>query len=138
MKRLLRFLLKIGAGCFPASQIRIDIKVYLALMSWISDKGYLKAGSIADAAEQMDLTPEQLSFFCSERLGKSFRQLRKEHRIREAESLLLANPDISLRNLGRSVGIHDKSDLRRQFREVTGLYPAEWKKIKQKEVESLK
>ena len=78
MERLLRLLLKIAADRFPVARIRIDIRVYLALMSWISDKGYLKTGSIADVAEKMNLSPEQLSFFCSERMGKPFRQIRKE------------------------------------------------------------
>lgn len=138
MERLLRLLLKIAADRFPVARIRIDIRVYLALMSWISDKGYLKTGSIADVAEKMNLSPEQLSFFCSERLGKPFRQIRKEHRIREAEILLKENPEMSLKELGLSVGIPDKSDLRKQFRDVTGMYPSEWINVEQNKNKSLK
>lgn len=107
-------------------QKKSDIRLFLALRLWISEKRYCDSRSVAEAAGQIGATPEQLSYFCSEVLGKTFRQLRKELRIREAERLLRRCPGMTLSELGRSVGIPDRSDFRKQFIDVAGQSPGEW------------
>ena len=75
----------------------------------------------------LDLTGEELSFYCSTRFGKTFLTWRKELRIEEAMDLLLKFPVIPASKIGLSLGIKDKSDFRHQFKSVTGMTPREWR-----------
>ena len=80
-------------------------------------------------ADSIGVSKEQLSYFLSARLKVKYLQWRKELRIREAVRILKMHPGISLNDLGYRVGICDKSNFRREFFEVTGYYPSEWKEI---------
>ena len=83
--------------------------------------------TIQDIAEEMDVTREELAFYCSTRLHKSFYSWRKELRIRDAMSMILEHKDMPLCQIGFSVGIPDKSNFRHQFKSVTGCTPREWR-----------
>lgn len=127
MHKIIKFFCrKVVTSRFPV-QNRKEAKVSLAFLSWLENKGFLSRSSEEEAASTMELTREELAAFCRESYGKSFRQLRKELRIREAMVLMEANPGYSLECLGDLVGIPDKSNFRRQFHDVTGYTPSEWK-----------
>ena len=51
----------------------------------------------------------------------------QEIAIEEAKKLLLEDRDIPTLIIGEAVGICDKSNFRRQFKEITGCTPAEWR-----------
>ena len=59
--------------------------------------------------------------------GKNFLQWRKEIRIDEAKRLLVKDKTIPTAIIGEEVGISDKSNFKRQFREITGCTPAQWR-----------
>lgn len=98
------------------------------LGKWVADgKHRINYRSIDDILKDLDLTGEELSFYCSTRFGKTFLTWRKELRIEEAMDMLLNFPDIPASKIGLSLGIRDKSDFRHQFKSVTGMTPREWR-----------
>lgn len=126
VNRIARLLLEIIAECTIRLNRKTDAELVVSFCDWLMDKGYLKTESEEEAAASMGVTPQQLSTFCRTRLGKTFRQIRKEYRIREVQYLLKDNPDLPLDILGECVGISDKSNLRKQFIEIVGCSPREW------------
>ena len=124
--KLFYLLLKRYIESNVSAQRRIDARLSIEFSKWLQDKRYLENVREDEAAGEMNMTREQLSFFCATVMGRPFRQLRKEYRIREATVILRLNPDISLETLGGMVGIPDKSNFRKQFRDVLGCSPREW------------
>jgi len=127
-----QFLFRKIIECSVKVSRKADRKLVLAFCDWLSLKGYVEAVSEEAVASRLCVTPQQLSAFCRTMLGKSFRQLRKEYRIREAMYLLADNPDLPLDVLGECVGIPDKSNFRRQFMDVVGCPPSEWIKTRKR------
>ena len=118
-----------GKKLKPATiQRRIDVRTARALERWTRDRRHLLPTSMEDVAAELNVSKEQLSHFFRMFYNVSFLRWRKELRIAEAERLLAENPEISLDRLGYEVGIPDKSNMRRQFLEVTGKTPAQWLK----------
>jgi len=127
---VLQFLFRKIIECSVKVSRKADGKLVLAFCDWLSLKGYVEAVPEDVVAARLSVTPQQLSTFCRTMLGKSFRQIRKEYRIKEAMNLLSENPDLPLEVLGESVGIPDKSNFRRQFIDVVGCAPSEWIKTR--------
>lgn len=99
------------------------------LDQWVSEgKHRLIYGSIDDIARELGITGEELTGYCSTRLGKPFLTWRKELRIADAKRLLLESPDTPASKIGKAVGIPDKSNFRSQFKAVTGSTPSEWRR----------
>ena len=111
-----------------AIQRKIDVRTAGALKKWVLDRRHLLPVSMEDAASELNVSKAQLSHFFRVYFRSSFLRWRKEMRIAEACRLLSENPGISLDRLGYSVGIPDRSNMRRQFLEVTGKTPAQWMK----------
>ncbi len=78
-------------------------------------------------AEALDICHEQLSAYFILRFGQHFLRWRKEVRIEEAAKLLLSDRDIPTAIIGEAVGISDKSNFRKQFKQVKGCTPSEWR-----------
>ena len=55
-----------------------------------------------------------------------FPTVRKVLRIEDAKKLL-SETDIPISNISKMVGFNDKSDFRKQFREMLGYTPSEWR-----------
>ena len=105
----------------------IDRRTAEALKRWTEDGGALSpCRGLGEAADQIGVNKEQLSWYFHRYLHTTFYQWRKEQRIAAAKALLLDDPGISLSELAAGVGIDDKSNMRRQFMEVTGMTPAQW------------
>jgi len=85
-----------------------------------------------DLAEQIGVSVEQLSFYFSMKVKKKFRTWRKELRIKEAMLIIIRHPDLPVKKVGLIVGITDKSNFRREFSEVAGCYPTEWRDRRKK------
>lgn len=103
-------------------------KVGKKLADWVREGKHREhTPSIQKIAEEMDVTREELAFYCSTRLHKSFYSWRKELRIRDAMSMILEHKEMPLCQIGFSVGIPDKSNFRHQFKSVTGCTPREWR-----------
>lgn len=94
---------------------------------WIESKDWLCDASLQDAADRAGVSKELFSGYFRKVLGKNFLQWRKWARIQEAKTLLLKEKEIPTALIGEAVGINDKSNFRRQFREETGMTPAQWR-----------
>ena len=98
----------------------LDTDTILKLDKWIREKRWAEDLTMQDIADE-------LSLFFRIQTGKNFLKWRKERRIEEAKKLLLEDRDIPTLIIGEAVGICDKSNFRRQFKEITGCTPAEWR-----------
>lgn len=103
------------------------------LERWVAEgKHRLKYDSMDGILEDLGLTSEELSKYCTARLKKNFLSWRKDLRMEEAKKLLLESPDKPACKIGKDLGITDKSNFRHQFKSVTGLTPSQWRKKFQK------
>lgn len=59
--------------------------------------------------------------------GIDFRTWRTHLRIEEAKRLLLSFPDMAISDIGRRVGICDRSNFGKQFRRIVGDTPQNWR-----------
>lgn len=103
---------------------------YLKVERWIELKCWLRDASLQQAADEALVSKECMSRYFRRVYGKGFLQWRKEARINEAKTLLLKEKEIPTAIIGEAVGINDKSNFRRQFKELTGMTPAQWRKNK--------
>ena len=99
----------------------------LKLDKWIREKRWAEDLTMQEIADDLQISREDLSLFFRIQPGKNFLKWRKERRIEEAKKLLLEDRDIPTLIIGEAVGICDKSNFRRQFKEITGCTPAEWR-----------
>ena len=56
-------------------------------------------------------------------------------RIEDAKRLLMEQPEIPVRHIGYIIGFSDKSNFRRQFKEVVGCTPSEWRERELKNIQ---
>ena len=102
-------------------------KILDALYQLTAGRKYCMDSTYEEIAGDLDITREQMVWFCSEILGTRFLSLRKRQRVAYAASLLRLYPTMPATAAGQKAGIADKSDFRRQFREVMGLTAEEWR-----------
>ncbi|MBO4595524.1 MAG: AraC family transcriptional regulator [Bacteroidales bacterium] len=101
--------------------------VTFALHRWVEDRRYCAPDADMKAvAQELGISRDRLSNYCLRILGKSFLTWRKELRIAESQRLMRDNPDASLTVLAEKVGL-DRANFRRQFNEVCGCSPQQWK-----------
>ncbi len=97
------------------------------LEEWVANEEYRdNACSVEEIIDKMNVPPDAFHSYFRTVIGKRFLSWRKEIRIRKAQELLLSSPEMTVRQAAEYVGISDKTNFRNQFREVTGLSPAEW------------
>lgn len=112
------------------SNRKIIAKVGTKLDEWVENGSYLESyDSMNEILDELGLTNEELSFYCSSVLKKKFLTWRKELRINEAKKLLLQHPDAPACHIGFAVGLFDKSNFRHQFKAIVGCTPTEWRKM---------
>jgi len=118
---------RVGTGkIFHRAQAEADRRTALALEQWIQNRGFLKEASMDEVALELGLDSRVLSYYCCNILGQPFLLWRKNLRLLEAREIIRRNPDISFALVGRMVGIPDKSNFRKLFRESFGMTPREW------------
>ena len=105
----------------------IKDKILDALYLWTAGRKYCMDCSYETIARDLDVTREQMVWFCAEVLGTRFLSFRKRQRVAYAASLLRLYPTMPATAAGQKAGIADKSDLRRQFSEVMGMTAEEWR-----------
>lgn len=110
------------------SSKRIIEKVSARLDRWIEEGRHHEQDISKDKIlDELGLTGEELSFYCSRVLKKPFLTWRKDLRIREAKVLLLKHPEAPVCHIGYAVGFSDKSNFRQQFKNAVGCTPTEWR-----------
>lgn len=103
-------------------------KVEKSLGKWLSDGKHRECyESLEEIIEDLGVTHQELKYFCSLRFGKPFLTWRKELRMEEAKELLQSRPKTPICHIAYDLGFSDKSNFRKQFKEVVGCTPSEWR-----------
>lgn len=82
---------------------------------------------LQDLAQELRLSPHQLSQFLNDNLGKNFTQFINEYRIVEACKLLETDTLLSIEGIGDEVGFNSKSTFFSTFKKIKGLTPAKYR-----------
>ena len=97
------------------------------LKEWIELKQYCGNDvSAASIAQKTGATKEEVNAFVWKTFDMKFPTVRKVLRIEDAKKLL-SETDIPISNISKMVGFNDKSDFRKEFREMLGYTPSEWR-----------
>lgn len=105
-----------------------DSHVQNAIEAWVAGRGYLLADrNPSQTAKRIGITSAQLFSYCREVKGEDFRTWRTHLRLEEAKKQLLAEPKVPASVIARRVGINDRSNFSRLFREYTGVLPSRWR-----------
>lgn len=100
---------------------------------WVEAKGFCSTDTtIPRLCSALGISRYELSWVCNTVYGDSFTSLRKRFRIAEAEKLLLNKPEVPFSHIGEQVGIPDRTNFRRQFMEITGMTPRQYRETHQK------
>lgn len=80
--------------------------------------------TLADVAEQLDVSSQQLSELVNGCFNMSFPRYVRQHRVEAARQMLLAEPDASVLSVGLATGFKSQSSFYTAFKEHTGSTPA--------------
>ena len=97
------------------------------IQEWIDRKRWMEDASLQDVADEIGIDKVHLSYWFRVHTGQSFLRWRTGMRIEEAKTLLLKERNLPTGIIGEAVGISDRSNFKRQFRELTGCTPAQWR-----------
>lgn len=103
-----------------------DIKRMMLLDSIIGNY-YVKDLKLSDVASQLYISSRQLDRIVRKRYGKSLRKVIMEKRISAAEKILLTT-DMTVEQIGKTVGFSTGSSFYREFSAAYGVTPAEYRK----------
>lgn len=113
---------------FSSGQTQLDNRIRRTLDVWVKEKGYLKPlSTVEDIAGDIGIPADLLGVHLRFHYDKTLLTWRKELRMEEAKRLLLAFPDLPISTVGEMVGILDKSNFRKQFKETVRMSPREWR-----------
>lgn len=120
-------LLSLGSMFSPEYR-RQEAAVRKAVSTWVSENGYERPlPTVTDISADIGVPEAQLNRFIRSWYDKGVLSWRKELRIEEAKRLLLSLPDVPVSEIGRLVGIEDKSNFRKQFTELVRMSPRAWR-----------
>ncbi len=99
-----------------------------ALQRWQEEKMYTcKDVTPDEVAAQLGTTRRYLAWYFTNRLHTTLRSWRLKLRIAEAERMLREDPGVHVSALHELVGVADRSNFHKHFRQATGLTPSEYK-----------
>ena len=108
----------------------VDSRTRQIMAKWLENKGWGENLSLEQLSEKLGLSKQKINLYAYCLYRVSFLRWRRELRIEEAKRLLLEDKKAPTALIGEYVGISDKSNFRRQFKEATGYTPAEWRALK--------
>lgn len=82
-------------------------------------------------AEELEISPHQLSQFLNERLNMNFNSFINKHRVEEAKRLLLEEPERSILSVSYEVGFNSKSSFYEAFSRFSHCTPQQYRKLYQ-------
>lgn len=103
-------------------------EVGVLVQQWVKNRGYrLPHRTLQEAAENIGTTSVKLHRYCLNSLGMDFRAWRTSLRIEDAKKIMTEEPSLPVSQVGRIVGINDRSNFFRQFSLATGVTPDKWR-----------
>ncbi len=101
-----------------------------ALKRYKQEKLYcLPDATLSEVADRLEVEYVYIYRYFAQK-DTDFRTWRTSLRIEEAKRLMKIYPDEPMSVIGRRVGIYDRSNFCRQFKELVGETPQKWKKSK--------
>ena len=98
------------------------------LEKWLADKQFTRQGITIDMlAAELYTNRSYLSSYMNKHCRQTFREWINRHRIKEAQTLLLQHPRLSIHETALLTGFANKSNFGRQFLRQTGLTPKKWR-----------
>jgi AraC-like DNA-binding protein len=79
-------------------------------------------------AQELGISPHQLSEILNEKAGKNFKTFVNEYRVNEAKTLLIEEPDRSVLSIGVAVGFNSNTTFCTVFSRMTGVSPRQFRK----------
>ena len=83
---------------------------------------------ITDIAARLATNRTYISAIIKSLSGENFSNMINGYRVRYAQKLMKEHPDMSVTEIAEESGFSSRSAFYRNFKEMTGLSPAEWKK----------
>ena len=103
-------------------------EVGVLVQQWVKAKGYrLSHRTLQEAAENIGTDSVRLHRYCINSLGMDFRAWRTSLRVEDAKKMLIEEPELPSSQIARMVGVKDRSNFFRQFMEITGSSPDQWR-----------
>jgi AraC-like DNA-binding protein len=94
-----------------------------------NDKPYLKFNlNLAELAEMVNLTRNQLSFVINQKHRMNFNEYINSYRIEEVKRLMVdpANQHLKLMSLAYDAGFNSKASFNRIFKKLTDMTPSQY------------
>lgn len=99
-----------------------------ALHDWIEDGNNLSADFCMESlAKSLGFSRKSISAYFETYIATDFRTWRTTMRIEKAKELLLADSECEISDIAKAVGLTDKSNFHRQFKQITGCTPSKWR-----------
>ena len=90
------------------------------------DQRYLTRMKVSDVAVELGVSVSEVTECISQQHGCTFAQLMATYRVRYAQQLLVAQPDMKLATIIAQSGFTSETTFFRSFKEVVGMSPKEW------------
>ncbi len=84
--------------------------------------------SLPDLAKELNISTHQLSEILNEHIQKNFNTFVNEFRVKEAQKLLLEEPNRSVLSIGVAVGFNSNTTFCTVFSKMTGMSPKQYRK----------
>ena len=85
--------------------------------------------SLPILAKRLAVSPHHLSQILNESLGQSFFDMVAQYRIKEAQKMLLENPNYKIEEIAEQVGYNSKSAFNTAFKKIVGVAPSAYRKV---------
>lgn len=90
------------------------------------DQRYLTRMKVSDVAVELGVSVSEVNESIRQQHGCTFAQLMAAYRVRYAQQLLVAQPDMKLATIIAQSGFTSETTFFRSFKEVVGMSPKEW------------
>ncbi|MFN7783981.1 MAG: helix-turn-helix domain-containing protein [Lysobacterales bacterium] len=110
---------------------RVDVQAKLAELTRLFEVERIHRDeglSLARVAELMALSTHQLSELVNAHLGIGFSKLVRQHRVRDAQRMLVEEPRASVLSVGLAVGFASQSTFYVAFKDELGVVPGQYRK----------
>ena len=111
------------------NDVDVDTKLLELEKLVVLDKHYQHEDlSLTGLAELMDLTSHQLSELVNTHIGYGFPRYLREQRVKQAQRLLVSEPNSSILAISMETGFKSQSNFYTAFKEITGISPGRYRK----------
>ena len=124
---MIKLLVRYYSGNADALQKRVNERITRKFNIWVAEKKYCRPDiGLSEVAAEFEVSEEELSYFFSTIMGCRFSSIRKRLPLEESRRLINENPNMKIIQVANLVGIKDKCNFRKQFKETFNISPSEW------------